>query len=141
MNVVATITGRLRGLSRFLSFAAIGVVGFAVDVTVLQGLVTGLGLSPFTARIFSYLAAATTTWTLNRNITFRSGRSDRLLREWLQFLATNAIGGTVNYLVYSALVSGVPVFAAHLALAVAAGSLAGLAFNYLCSARFVFNGR
>lgn len=131
----------MRGLTRFLSFAAIGVVGFAVDVTVLDALVAGLGLSPFAARIFSYLAAATTTWALNRNITFRGDRSDRLLREWLHFLATNAIGGTVNYLVYSALVGSAAPFARHLALAVAAGSLAGLAFNYVCSARFVFHGR
>lgn len=141
MSSLAGLAGRVGGLTRFLSFAAIGVVGFAVDVTVLDALAAGLDLSPFVGRIFSYLAAATTTWVLNRNITFRGDRSDRPLREWLHFLATNAIGGTVNYLVYSALVGGVALFAHHLALAVAAGSLAGLAFNYACSARFVFHGR
>ena len=63
--------GNIRELRRFLTFALVGVVGFVVDASVLyMGIYMGLGLR--LGRVFSYLAAVTTTWALNRIFTFKA---------------------------------------------------------------------
>ncbi|MBK6508126.1 MAG: GtrA family protein [Haliea sp.] len=43
-------------------FALVGTVGFIVDASVLQMLVSWFGVGLLTGRIFGYLAAATITW-------------------------------------------------------------------------------
>lgn len=119
-------------------FSAIGVVGFLVDAAVLYAMLIFLSLNPYGARLVSYLAAATTTWILNRNLTFRDNRSANPHREWVAFLAVNVIGGVVNYLVYSGIIysfSGKGLFPL---LGVACGSLAGLLFNFSLSRTLVF---
>jgi putative flippase GtrA len=58
--------------------------------------------------------------------------------QWGRFLAANALGGVVNYAVYAVLVTLVPVVAAYPVLGVAAGSLAGLVFNFTASKKWVF---
>ena len=122
----------------FAKFAAIGAAGFVVDAAVLQAAISGVGLSPYTARVVSYGAAATVTWWLNRRITFRAQASHDAVREWLRFLGANAAGGALNYAVFAALVASSAFFAGHPAVAVAAGSLSGLVCNFTLSRRLVF---
>jgi putative flippase GtrA len=126
---------------QLLRFAAVGCVGFAVDVAVLQLLLTaGAGL--LWGRAGSFLTAASTTWALNRRYTF----SDRAAtagpiatgHQWLRFLAANGLGGAINFGVYSALVLGSGLCREQPALAVAAGSVGGLAVNYSASRHWVF---
>ena len=120
----------------FIRFAVVGTFGFLVDATALTvALDHGAGL--YLGRAISFLTAATTTWYLNRKITFES-RDLRIFREWLRFLLANAVGGLANFVVYAALVAFVSVFAHHPILAVAAGSVTGLTLNYLLSKRIVF---
>src|SRR5262249_28092531 len=87
--------------TQFLRFALVGCAGFVVDATVLTVAIELFGAGRYLGRVFSYLAAATVTWALNRNYTFREQRNERLLREWAKFLASNAIGGFVNYATYA----------------------------------------
>jgi putative flippase GtrA len=94
----------------------------------------------YIARILSFLAAATATWALNRRFTFRGAARQPLHREWAKFLAANSFGGVVNYAVSVGLVTALAVVAAHPFLAVAAGSLAGMCFNFAASKRLVFKG-
>jgi putative flippase GtrA len=54
------------------------------------------------------------------------------------FLLVNLLGFVCNYGTYAALVAGVPLVAAQPVIGVAAGSLAGMAANFLMSRRFVF---
>lgn len=129
--------GRL--VVQFGKFGLVGAVGFVVDAAVLY-LGLGLGLEFFVARVPSFLAAATTTWALNRAFTFRRADHAPLHRQWAAFVAANAVGGAVNYAVSVALEAGVPVVEAHPVLAVAAGSIAGLFFNFAASKRLVFKG-
>ena len=119
-------------------FALVGVGGLLVDVAVLYAGLWGLGLSVLTARLFSFLAAATFTWWLNRQYTF--GKSDKhLLMEWASFLATNAFGGFINLSVYTYIVTQSFPYVWMPAVATGMGSLSGLFFNYLSSRHFVFN--
>jgi putative flippase GtrA len=113
------------------------VAGFGVDWTCLT-LFLWLGTGFIVGRALSYLCAATVTWLLNRRWTFAS--TDHLfLRQAVRFLSANAVGGAMNYGISVALAIAFPsVFGNYSGLAVAAGSLAGLAVNFSLSKRFVF---
>lgn len=125
-------------LGEFLRFGVVGVAGFVVDAGVLTAGIA-LGTGPWIGRVLSYLAAATTTFALNRAWTFRvSQHAGGIVRQWVKFLLVNMLGFFCNYSVYAALVAGVPLVAAHPVIGVAAGSLAGLAANFVMSRRFVF---
>ncbi|GIL39194.1 GtrA family protein [Roseiterribacter gracilis] len=142
--MIRRLTPRLAALARrfqFLSFAAVGVVGFIVDTGVLYLAKDDLGLGLYAGRLLSFLVAATTTWLLNRVFTFGNPPVRSLLREWLHFLSVNSIGGLVNYGVYSGLVLTISRVTEHPVLGVAAGAIAGLAFNYLGTKHAVFRHR
>lgn len=121
----------------FLRFVMVGAVGFFVDAGALMVATTALGLGLYSGRVFSYLCAATFTWILNRRFTF--AKTDEVaVIQWLRFLGANALGGAVNYGVYAALVTFSAVAAATPVLGVAAGSAAGLIFNFMVSKYWVF---
>ena len=131
---------RLRPIVRqFVTFGAVGVAGFVVDAGVLTLLLHTTSAGPYLGRVVSFLCAATFTWALNRMFTFRDrGTRHTLGAQWLRFLLANAFGGFVNFGVYSLLLSTVAFFAAMPVMAVAAGSLSGLAVNFTLSRAFVF---
>ena len=119
-------------------FALVGVGGLCVDIAVLYAGLWGLGLSWFWAKVTSFLFAATFTWWLNRKYTFAKSNKT-LLHEWASFLATNAFGGLINFLVYSAIMTQFPPHILLPAVATGMGSLSGLFLNYLLSKHLVFN--
>lgn len=125
---------------QLLSFSVVGVVGFVVDASVLYLAMHVLGAGLYVGRLLSYLAAATTTWALNRRYTFHAQRSPHKAAEWGRFMAANAVGGLVNYTTYAVLVTWSALAAGHPVLGVAAGSVAGLAVNFLLSRHVVFRG-
>jgi len=127
-----------RGIDQFMRFGLIGIGGFVVDTLVLYTVKGALGL--YLGRVVSYFAAATFTWALNRRFTFVTLRPAPRFKQWLEFLAANAVGAVVNYAVYSALVAWTS--AADMpVLAVAAGSIAGLTFNFTINKAWVFADR
>lgn len=126
--------------AEFLRFGVVGTVGFLVDTAVLYAAIAaGAGL--YWGRALSYVAAATGNWALNRAWTFRSAGRGGAGRQWVMFLLVNLVGFAVNYSTYALLVANLPVVAAHPIIGVAAGSIAGLAGNFLLSRRFVFGAR
>lgn len=126
-------------VSQFLRFGLVGTAGFVVDVTVLYFVLYAAHTGPYVGRAISYLAAATSTWYLNRRITFANRRSAAYGREWLKFVVLNGIGGILNYATYTVVVhylgSSVPLAPAA---GVALGSLAGMLVNFAVSRHFVF---
>ena len=98
-----------------------------------------IGAGLYTARVVSYLAAATVTWGLNRRYTFRAQRDRNRAREYLKFLAANAAGGLLNYTVYAICINVSPLLRQWPIMGVAAGSLAGLVSNFILSKRLVFS--
>ena len=122
---------------QFVRFSMVGVAGFLVDASLITLLTNYGGINPLLARLASFLAAATTTWWLNRRFTF-AAKDTSLVRQWLRFMAAMSIGGGVNYAVFTCLVLMLPLVMRQPWTGVAAGSLAGLAVNYYTSRRYVF---
>jgi putative flippase GtrA len=125
-----------------LRFAVIGVLGMPVDWSVLQ-IMVHLGTGPYLGRVVSWFCAATFTWAGNRYFTFAGTRAHgiiRTIREWLRFLAANAVGGLVNVGLYSVLVRYAPPPLNDLTVALVCGVLLGLAFNFTLSKKVVFRG-
>lgn len=121
---------------QFARFAMVGVVGFVVDSAVLYLCLHRFGLGLYGGRLVSYLAAASTTWYLNRTLTF--GDRSPPGAQWARFIATNAVGGLLNYGSYCAVVALLPAGTFVPLLGVAVGAIAGLGFNFTASRRFVF---
>ena len=136
---MSKILGVLSRLS-FLRFAVIGALGMPVDWLVLQGMVHW-GTGPCFGRMISWFCAASFTWMGNRYFTFAASRARGLVgaaKEWLRFLAANAVGGLVNVGLYSVLVRFAPPPFNDLSVALVLGVLLGLAFNFTLSKKMVF---
>lgn len=126
----------MRSASRQLgSFAVAGVLGFVVDVGVLYGAMA-LGAGWIVGRLLSFVAAAYSTWRFNRRFTFAATASP--WREWWRYLASMTGGMLVNFLVYSLALSLLPAAWWAPGLAVACGSVAGMAVNFVSAKLFVF---
>lgn len=131
-----TVPAQTRTLqAQILRFALVGVIGFVVNAT-LVALLSGR-VGPEWGQFVAFPAAVVTTWQLNRRYTFsRSGRG--LAHEAALYVAANAIGWAANNGVYFALILDVALVHAYPVIAVAAGSLAGMAFNFVTSKWVVF---
>jgi putative flippase GtrA len=113
-------------------FAVGGVLGLIVDAGIAQSLVGLAGWNVYTARVVSFLSAATVTWWWNRTHTFAhrySGRGNGA--EWLHWMGLMALGAVVNNGVYVLAFKLFPALHAWPAVAVAAGSAAGSVANFL----------
>ncbi len=121
-----------------IRFALSGLVGFLADAGVVAVGTTILALSPIPAQLIAFSVAVTVTWVINRNWTFAEHASDRWIHEWSRYVAINSAGAVVNNGVYVLSVLGITAFFRGPVLAVAVGSLAGMAFNFAASNRLVF---
>jgi len=124
---------------QFLRFSLVGGAGFLVDVGVLYAMHRA-GLDLYSARVVSFLAAASFTWLGNRAFTFASGRrgGGRLGGEWAVYVAAMAFGGLVNYGAYAALITWLPLFRDQPWMAVAGGTGAGLLINFVMARRILY---
>lgn len=122
-----------------LRFAAVGCLGFAIDLVVLK-LCLALGLSAATARFISLLLAMQVTFTVNGLFVFRCLEMSRLPRQWLGYMGSNGFGNLCNYLIFVALVSSrLPVVSDKL-IALTTGALTAWAINYLGARMIAFGG-
>lgn len=119
-------------MSELLRFCVVGAIGFVVDAGVLMLLVAGAGMNPYAARVFSFLAAATSTWWLNRRYTFAVARPGSR-REWIRYMALMTLGAAVNYGAFALTLMASAVARQHPWIGVAAGAIAGLGLNFLTS--------
>jgi len=123
---------------QFVRFSIVGVVGFGVDTAILYALVGAFALNLYTARVGSFLGAASVTWALNRAWTFRQSAVPAAHRQWLAFVAVNSVGALINYSAYAVLIGTVPLTQRWPVIAIGVGSLSGLTFNFLLSRLVVF---
>lgn len=123
-------------LWEFARFGSVGAAGFVVDTAVVYALRHAVGL--YWAGAISFLAAASFTWLGNRVWTFRGRGGGRAHRQWLRFLAANAVGFLLNRGTYAVLVTVSPLCAAYPVLAIAAGVAAGMLLNFHFSRSLVF---
>ena len=123
--------------AEFLRFCVAGSGGFLVDWGCLELLTRGCGLGPYQGRVLSLLLAATATWRLNRNFTFRHVPCANVRRQWSGYVLIVGAGAVLNFAVYAALLHR-GTFAHHLLVPVEAGSRSRVAFNFLFTRRYVF---
>ena len=123
-------------VAQLLKFATVGSLGFLADTAVVYALRGPLGL--YAAGMVSYILVASANWALNRVWTFRGLGSRPAHLQWASFLLTNLLGLVLNRGTYAVLIATVPLCAAQPVLAVAAGSVAGMAINFTLSRRVVF---
>jgi putative flippase GtrA len=124
--------------TRFLKFSGIGIVSFSIDVLAFQAALSLAGMSPYTARLASFVVATSAAWWLNRTFTFHDADNERPHLQWARFFAANLVGGAVNYAVFAIVIATVVIAAAHPVLALAAGSLSGVFFNFTAYRHYVF---
>jgi putative flippase GtrA len=130
---------RPEGQRQFLKFCLVGGIGFVVDAGTLTLMTRYGGIGPIVARLISmFVFGMTTTWLLNRSLTFRAQSGGSVLAEYLRFAAANAIGNSINFAIHAGLVETSPLVHDYPALGAVAGTAVGLAFNFTSSKYFVF---
>jgi putative flippase GtrA len=125
---------------RVLGFALVGAIGFLIDAGLLAAQVYLFGVGAYTARLWSFAAAVTTTWWLNRGHTFRGLGRYSAGTEYRRYLGVQICGALANLGTYAGILFLIPSFAGYPVLALAIGAVPGLAVNYILSRRFVFPG-
>jgi putative flippase GtrA len=130
---------RPEGQRQFLKFVFVGGVGFVVDAGTFFLMTHYLGLGLVIARVISSLVfGMTSTWLLNRYLTFRDRRGGSMLAQYLRFATANIIGNLLNIGTHALLVENVAIFHRFPLLGIVAGTFVGLIFNFTGSKYFVF---
>lgn len=120
-----------------LRFALVGVIGLAVDVTLLAILREPIGI--YAARIVSFFGAATATWILNRSFTFADRSAGvHIFSEYVRYLGLMLSGGLVNLAAYSLLASRFSQAPLWLSAYVCIGSLLGMVVNFMGASKWLF---
>ncbi len=127
---------RIRMLSEFAMFGTVGLFGMILDTATVYGLRGMMGL--YAAGLVAYVVAVTGNWVLNRIWTFRGQGSGPAHRQWVLYVAVNSVGFVLNRGTYAILVTWLPVAAREPVIAIAAGSIMGIASNFYLSRRMVF---
>ena len=123
--------------TRFALFGTVGALGVLVHFAVLTSLLFAFDHAFTWAQTAAVLVAMSFNFWLNNWLTYRDKRLEgaaALLRGWLGFVATCAIGGFANVAIATFL-EGQGVF---WALAALAGIVVGSVWNYALSSRFVW---
>jgi putative flippase GtrA len=118
-------------------FAAVGAVGFIVDASVLQLLVSAASWSPFAARAVSFPVALTCTFALNSVWTFRALRLP-LARAYGTYGVIQIAGALINLFVFSACVLLAPPLYERPVIALGIGAAVSLLFNFYATRSVVF---
>lgn len=133
----------------FFRFACVGGSIALVDAGLLYLLKELPGFNAYIARLFSYTAAMSAGYVLNRYFTFHHIEKGRaLFDELVRFLGVHAIGGVLNFGVFALVVyfgeqADLSRFwnAVMPLIGVWVGGLVGMTFNFMISSRFVFDER
>ena len=127
-----------RSSRELASYLAVGGVGFLIEAVILTVLTQFAGWSPWLARGPSFVTAVLATWALNRRHTFpERGLQHRSLEAFF-YLAIQSAGIALNLAIYSVCLLLLPPPVRFPVIALAAGSLGGLASNYLLSSRLLY---
>lgn len=131
------MTGRT--LPELLKFLAVGSVGFVVEAVILTILTVYATWSPWQARIPSFLSAVLITWALNRRHTFPRRGLERRTIEAFFYTAIQGGGALINLAVFGACLTVWPKLGHMPVVALAIGAVAGFAFNFTLSSRWLYS--
>ncbi len=123
--------------TRFALFGTVGALGVGVHMAVLAALFRGVDTAFLPAQAAATFAAMTFNFWLNNWLTYRDQRlkgAGALIRGWIGFCATCAVGALANVAV-AGFLKGEGV---HWALAALGGIVIGAVWNYALSSKFVW---
>jgi putative flippase GtrA len=125
--------------AQFVQFAGVGAVGFAIDALIFLAL-TGshAGWHPYAARAVSATCSISTTWALNRRVTFRAQQSPRAGSEYMRYVLVQLFGLALNLGVFAAGVAFVPALQRRPIIALLLGAGTALAVNFLTAKNIAF---
>jgi putative flippase GtrA len=128
--------------AQFVQFAGVGAIGFVVDAAIFLAL-TGWYAEwhPYAARAVSASVSISTTWALNRRVTFRKQKSPDARSEYLRYVAAQVFGLILNLGVFAAGVAFVPLLRRVPLLALVLGAAVALAANFLTAKHLAFQGK
>ena len=89
---VTSVLSNPRERTRFLRFAAVGIIGAVVDFGTFNLLSSVVGLSAVVASVFSFMAAIISNFTWNRYWTYPDSRTKPIGHQLLQFTVVSLIG-------------------------------------------------
>jgi len=90
--------------AEFVRFCVVGSGGFLVVWGCLELPLRVCGLVPYEGRALSFLFAASGTWRLNRDYTFRPASRRNVRRQWSGYVLVVGVGAVLDYGVYAALI-------------------------------------
>jgi putative flippase GtrA len=110
----------LRDVHHFGGFLLAGILAFAADAAILEGLMRGAEFSPYLARLVGISVGMVVSWFVNRTVTFAI-RTRPSVREFAKFAAVSWSVQLVNYAVFAATIAFVPAIPPFVALVFASG--------------------
>ncbi len=113
----------------FVKFLGVGATAFWVHILLVYFLVQGLGLWEMPSCAISFVLVMTGTWMGNRRLTFQV-QTPPTWQEYFRYVRGTAVGGLINMVVFTIIISLVPPIPTRLLIGAAGGTLAGLAWNY-----------
>lgn len=116
------------GWQHYGGFLTAGIAALTTDAIVLTLLTNGLGLSPFTARIFSISVAMVASWLINRTMTF-AVTTTPTFAEFARFAMVSWLAQAVNYAIFAAVLLLRP--ETHPVAALIAASLVAMFVSYV----------
>jgi len=127
-----------RSTRELLTFVAVGSIGFVVEAAILSTLTVYAHWSPWQARIPSFLWAVLITWALNRRHTFPQRGLERRSTEAFFYTVIQGGGALINLAVFGACLALQPQLAYIPVIPLAIGAVAGFAFNFLLSSKWLY---
>lgn len=91
MTLTSIVTNP-RERTRFLRFAAVGIIGAVVDFGTFNLLTMFVGMTAVLASVFSFLAAIISNFTWNRYWTYPDSRTKPIGRQLIQFSIVSIVG-------------------------------------------------
>ncbi|WP_049723060.1 GtrA family protein [Gilvimarinus polysaccharolyticus] len=127
-------------MKRLFFYLLVGGVGFIVDAALLTLLVNVLDFNPYLARLLSFPPAVLVTWLLNRQLVFVSQADTVKTRslEYGRYFTVQTVGALINLAVYMGCLTLWVTLKNWPVLALAAGSVVALGFNYVGAKCWVF---
>lgn len=89
---LTSVLNNPRERTRFLRFAAVGIIGAVVDFGTFNLLSSVVGLSAVVASVFSFLAAIISNFTWNRYWTYPDSRTKPIGHQLFQFTVVSLVG-------------------------------------------------
>jgi putative flippase GtrA len=126
----------------FWGFVLVGAVGFVVHTGGVTVLMVDHDVSPIAAWGLAFAMAVSLTWILNRTLVFRVGQPQRvgMSVEYARYVFIQVGGALLSLVIFGALLAIYPSLVDTPVIAVAAGAVVALLFNYAGARWWVFDG-